>query len=48
MGDFKARLDAMYGSGDINRGLGRGPKNVSVIPLNTGIVGKGIAGGRWL
>lgn len=48
VGEFKSRLDAMYGPGDINRGLGRGPKNVSVIPLNTGIVGKGIAGGRWL
>ncbi|PIL36648.1 hypothetical protein GSI_00337 [Ganoderma sinense ZZ0214-1] len=28
VGDFKARLDAMYGPGDINRGLGRGPKNI--------------------
>ncbi|KAM5532644.1 hypothetical protein V8D89_013688 [Ganoderma adspersum] len=28
VGDFKARLDMMYGPGDINRGLGRGPKNI--------------------
>ena len=47
VGEFKARLDAMYGPGDINRGLGRGLKNVSVISLIGGIVEKGIAG-RWL
>ena len=48
VGDFKARLDTMYGPGDINRGLGRGPKSVSVIPLDAGTVGKRITGGRWL
>ncbi|KAI0773738.1 hypothetical protein C8Q74DRAFT_1266343 [Fomes fomentarius] len=32
--EFKERLDAYYGPGDINRGLGRGPLNVSaVLPL---------------
>ncbi len=45
VGEFKARLDTMYGPGDINRGLGRGPKNVSVIPPNANAVGKRITGG---
>lgn len=32
--EFKERLDEFYGPGDINRGLGRGPLNVSaVLPL---------------
>ncbi|RPD74587.1 hypothetical protein L226DRAFT_78329 [Lentinus tigrinus ALCF2SS1-7] len=29
-GEFKERLDSFYGPGDINRGLGKGPVNVSV------------------
>ncbi|KAI1785347.1 hypothetical protein LXA43DRAFT_1038648 [Ganoderma leucocontextum] len=28
VGEFKARLDTMYGPGDINRGLGRRPNNI--------------------
>ncbi|KAI0334929.1 hypothetical protein GY45DRAFT_1065655 [Cubamyces sp. BRFM 1775] len=30
VGEFKERLDKMYGGGDITRGQGRAPKNVSM------------------
>ena len=32
-GEFKERLDSFYGPGDINRGLGKGPANVSIVHL---------------
>ena len=35
VGEFKTRLDAWYGPGEINRGLGSGPKaNVSAFPVS--------------
>ncbi|TBU27670.1 hypothetical protein BD311DRAFT_759803 [Dichomitus squalens] len=50
VGEFKARLDMMYGHGDINRGLGRGPRNVqttfaeavesSIAPDEIAVVGR--------
>ena len=46
VGEFKARLDGMYGHGDIDRGLGRGPK-VSNDQLHTIAAGRGSPRGWW-
>lgn len=35
VGEFKARLDTMFGPGEITRGMGRAPKNVSRVASTT-------------